>query len=114
MRKRFVVAAVCILALPLVYSSSQKAQLTNPSPYATLALAGRTSVGAWCDCGSPGCICDPGEEPSGQSATPAPDQHDASLKHAAPSGTGGLTDFDFGSGALMLALACLLWTRLRA
>jgi len=39
------------------------------------ALAGHNLGGGWCECGAPGCICDPGEEPPvGQLAPGVPDQ----------------------------------------
>lgn len=28
-------------------------------------FAGHMVIGGWCDCGAPGCICDPGETPMG-------------------------------------------------
>lgn len=33
-------------------------------------LAGHTTTGNWCECGTPGCICDPGE--LGGSSRPLP------------------------------------------
>ena len=32
-------------------------------------LAGHTVAGGWCDCGAPGCICDPGENGGGNRAS---------------------------------------------
>jgi hypothetical protein len=112
-RKRLVVAAVCILALPLLYPSQSEA--TNPSPYAIVALAGRTLAGGWCDCGTPGCICDPGEQPIGLSARPVSERNGRSLNQDTTSGSADRRfGFDLGSGALMLALAFFVWTRFRA
>jgi hypothetical protein len=57
-------------------------------------------MGGWCDCGTPGCICDSGEignlnaRPTDQQKDPAP--------------------IDPGAGVLTLALAFFLWVRLRA
>ena len=80
MRKRIVFAALCILAVPPLFSPSQNDKLTSPAPFATVALAGRTIVGSWCECGAPGCICDPGENPvSGQSASPVSERNGRSL-----------------------------------
>lgn len=31
-------------------------------------FGGHTQVGNWCDCGTPGCLCDPGENPGGNRA----------------------------------------------
>jgi hypothetical protein len=114
MRKRLVIAAVCILTLPLLYSPSQSL-INSPSPYAITAFAGRTMAGGWCECGAPGCICDPGEQPVGQKAGPVSDRNGHARNQGATSGSVGRTlGFDLGSGALMLALAFLVWTRFRA
>ena len=100
MKKRLVIAAACILALPLLFSASQSDKPTAPIPYATVALAGHSIPGGWCECGTPACICDPGE--IGNLNVRPPDQQ----KESAPS--------DPGAGVLMLALAFFLWARLRA
>src|SRR5215203_2793192 len=63
MRKRLVFAVLCILALPLLFSLPQNGKKTNPAPFATVALAGRTLAGSYCTCGCPACICDDGERP---------------------------------------------------
>ncbi|MEK6301049.1 MAG: hypothetical protein AABO41_10035 [Acidobacteriota bacterium] len=115
MRKRLVIAAVCILALPLFFSASQTEKSSNANPFATSALAGHSTMGGWCGCGTEACICDPGEEPGGNSTTPASDPIKKSSIHGATSANAGrTTGLDFGSSALMFALAFLLWTRLRA
>jgi len=70
--------------------------------------------GGWCDCGTSGCTCDPGEEPGGQGARAISDPNDEFSQQGATSGSAGRTvGFDLGSSALMLALAFALWTRLR-
>ena len=108
MRKRLVIAAVCILALPLLFSPSQNENLTNPAPFSTVALAGHTSVGNWCECGTPGCICDPGE--LGGSSKPVPAK-------AASGGKGvnqrSAPDVDVASGLLGLALGLVFLLRMR-
>src|SRR6185369_3048933 len=111
--KRFVIAAACILALPFLFSTSQS-ELTQ-CPYASVAFAGRTTAGNWCECGTGGCLCDPGEQPIGQIARPVSDRNGRSTNQGATSGSVGRTlGFDLGSGALMLALAFFVWTRFRA
>jgi len=106
-------AAVCILALPLWFSPSPEDKLTNLAPFATVAYAGHTLGGEFCQCGTPGCICDPGEV--GLSNRPVSDQPEkASNQGASPIRTHSRSGFDFGTGALMLALALLVWVRLRA
>ena len=75
--------------------------------------AGHTVGGEWCACGTPGCICDPGEV--GNSHRPASDQTEKALNQvASPVRSHSRSGFDFGTGALMLALAVFVWTRLRA
>src|SRR5712692_6589 len=102
MRKRLVIAAVCILALPLLYSASQSDKATNPSSYATVALAGHTTAGNWCDCGTPGCICDPGELAVGRSSRSVPDRSTQD------------TPRELGSKALLAFAVLLLMLRYKA
>jgi len=112
-RKRLVIAAACILALPLLFSPSQNP--TSPPAFSIVALAGHSTAGTWCECGSPGCICDPGENPFGQSAGPVSDRNGRSLNQGATSARAARTSaLDFGSSALLLALAFFVWTRFRA
>ena len=107
MRKRLVIAAVCILALPLLFSTSQSEKLTSPAAFSTIVLAGHTVVGTWCECGAPGCICDPGEELGARTARPnAPSKGRGVNQGSAP-------DVDVASGLLTLALAFLFWLRMR-
>ena len=113
MLKRFLIAAVCILALPLLFSTSQNENLISPV-CSSVAFAGHNVYGNYCDCGAPGCICDPGEQPIGQKAGPVSDRNQ-SRNQGATSGSAGRTlGFDLGSGALMLALAFFAWARFRA
>jgi hypothetical protein len=104
-RRNLLVAAVCILTFPMWFSPDRVENSTNATPFAVVALAGHTPVGLQCDCGTTGCICEPGEVPrnvtGSQGDDELSDQDDDS----------GL---DFGSGALLLALAFMLWIRLRA
>src|SRR5439155_19205837 len=111
-RTRLILAAVCILTLPLWFSASSGNQSTNPMPFAPIALAGHTLSGDFCGCGSPGCLCDPGEEQTGHSARPVSDQ----IKRPSDPGTSPIrtrSGLDLGTGALMLALALFVWARLR-
>jgi len=83
------------------------------SPFAaSVALAGHTLLGSWCECGTPGCLCGPGEESRGQRANWVSDQDDTSSDQGAPVSSD--PNLDFGSGALMLLFALFVWTRLRA
>jgi hypothetical protein len=91
------------------FSLSMGDKLTNSTPFATVALAGHNLAGNWCDCGTPGCACDPGE--LGGSARPisnaSPVQNSSKAK---PSRGSGL---DFGT-ALLIGLSLLMWSRMRA
>lgn len=69
-----------------------------------------------CTCGCPDCICDPGETPveCPQRLNRIPELNGGSLNQAgSPINKAPASDFDFGSGAMLLALAFLIWTRLR-
>ena len=112
MKTKLLLAVVCLLALPMWFSPSKGDKLTNSTPFATVALAGHTVLGGWCECGAPGCLCEPGEGITGQSATTAPD---ASAPRGNPRAKPGrVTELDFGSGAILIALALFVWSRMRA
>ena len=112
--KRMFACLFITAVLPLMASPTQNSS-THSVPFATVAYAGHSLVGSWCECGSPGCICDPGETPiGGQSAKPVSDRNGRSLNQGTTSPSADRNfRFDFGSSALMLALAFFLWTRLR-
>jgi hypothetical protein len=113
MRKRAVFATLCILAVPPLFSPSQNGKLTSPAPLVGVAFAGHTTAGGWCECGAPGCICEPGE--LGGSSRPLPNQtENPSRQNASANRQHSRSGSDFGTGALMLALAFFVWTRLRA
>lgn len=109
--KRFLLAAVCILSLPMWFSPSHGAKLNNSAPFATVAVAGHVLSGnAYCACGTPACVCDPGESAttsnSSQSPTTASDG-------TAQSDNGVDTGVDPGAGVMLLTLALLFGLRLR-
>src|SRR5215210_2191100 len=63
MRKRLVLAAVCILSLPIWFAPIQGDQkLINSAPYASVVYAGHTLGGSYCQCGCQECICEPDEQ----------------------------------------------------
>ncbi|MGA9770141.1 MAG: hypothetical protein WBV94_13960 [Blastocatellia bacterium] len=101
--KRILACLFIMAALPLLASSVYN----SPAPFAQVAIAGHVIGGTvWCECGSSNCICDPGEIPGTNLRTPASDRDGkAAIQDASP----GL---DFGSGALLMALAFLVWVRL--
>src|SRR6185295_393330 len=51
--KRLVVAVVCILVLPLLFSAPQRAKQANSPEFFTVALPGRTTNGRSCECCNP-------------------------------------------------------------
>jgi hypothetical protein len=64
-------------------------------------------------CGGFGCLCDPGENPGGNRATPVTDNKSSDQRLSPVRAQSG-SAFDFGTGALILALALFMWARLRA
>jgi len=100
-----------MLVLPVWFSPSTGEELTTSAPFATVAYAGHTLLGDWCGCGGPGCICDPGE--LGGSSRPLPNKPEKAFDQSA-SPSHSRAGFDFGTGALVLALALMMWSRLRA
>jgi hypothetical protein len=98
--KRLLCVMFIVLASPLmvIVNSHQPA-----SPSASMvAYAGRTLMGgAYCDCGSPECITEPGECGNSNSATVA----------SGGDTTTSATSIDSGTGVMMLAFILLLWMR---
>jgi len=102
-----------MLALPLWFSASNGNSHICSTPFTPVAYAGHVLTGGWCECGTPGCICDPGEEQTGHSARPVSDEIRRPVDQGA-SPIRSRSGFDFGTGVLMVALALFVWTRLRA
>ena len=115
MRTRLLLAAICILTLPILFSSFTDNKLTNSTPFATVAIAGHivgTSVYCECEQGNSACICDPGETPKGahrgnRAISDATDRDVSSI------GEAPTPDLDFGTGAMLLALVVFAWARYR-
>jgi len=102
-----------MLILPFVFSPYAGDKPTSVAPFATVAYAGHTTAGDWCQCGFPACICDPGE--LGGSSRQLPNKTERAIdQNVSPIRANSRSGFDFGTGALMLALALLVWSRLRA
>src|SRR5437660_4155332 len=108
--KRIFACLFITAVLPLIASQTQNSP-TNSVPFATVAYAGHTLSGSWCECGAEGCLCDPGEIRG--SSRPLPNQTGKPSRQTT-SPNREHAGFDFGSGALALALAFFVWTRLRA
>lgn len=59
--KRMFACLLFVLGLPIITASLQGGAGSH-TPFAPVALAGHTLTGGFCQCGCPGCMCDPGEE----------------------------------------------------
>jgi hypothetical protein len=84
----------------------------NSAPFATVALAGHVTVGngAWCECGTENCTCDPGEMKVG--SQPTSDQLSTN-DTSALSGVKADNGFDPSAGVMLFTLALLLGLRMR-
>jgi hypothetical protein len=111
MSKRLFVVAFCILFLPMLASTSHSKN-ANVSGPAMVAFAGHTSPGGEacfpCGCSST-CRCDSGEQPGLCINRATPPSDDKLPGRGTPS-----SNADYGTGALILALALMFWLRLRA
>ncbi|HKA20035.1 MAG TPA: hypothetical protein VKN18_17230 [Blastocatellia bacterium] len=99
--KRMLACLLLILVVPIITALLQPGAKGN-SPLASTALAGHTLAGGFCQCPSPGCICDPGEEiysglpESTDSQQPADDAAQSSEPDVSAAA------FLFGTGLLIL------------
>ena len=113
MSKKMLLVAFCILFLPMLASTSHSKNSSVSSP-AVVAYAGHAQPGgeACSPCGGcTRCICYPGEDSSAppctnQAITPSDDKLSG---RGTPS-----PNADYGTGALIVALALMFWLRLRA
>jgi hypothetical protein len=103
MRKKLLAVSIIIFALPLAAASTRNG--TIGSPYSTIAYAGRTLGGGYCDCPSPGCICEPGEAPAVRGT--------AGLRVAATVNPAKSLDSGLISLASVVGLVLLIWSRMR-
>jgi hypothetical protein len=105
--KRLFACLLLILVVPIIAATIEPGTTRN-LPFATTALAGHTLGGGFCQCGYPGCFCDPGEEippgiPEGEGVQPSEDAE------SAPTGSSGP---DLSAAALFLGTALLILKRL--
>jgi hypothetical protein len=110
MSKKMFVVAFCILFLPMLASTSHSKN-SNVSSSAVVAFAGHTQPGGEaCTCGCLYCTCDPGETPRcGNTNGTVGQPNDKLSSRGTPS-----SQADYGTGALIVALALMFWLRLRA
>ena len=105
--RRLLGCAALMLALP--FCVSRNTAITSPDPFPMQALAGHSTPGAWCECGAPGCICDPGEELEILTATSGQSNIEVSTNEL----TGQPLAPDFEAGLVVLILALFVTVRLR-
>jgi hypothetical protein len=99
-----------MFALPFICSISLNREATTAAPFNTVAIAGHTGMGGFCECGCPGCICDPEEESKNCG-------YGAVARDTFQSGDAtetGDTGFDPASSLLFVALFFLAAVRFRA
>ena|SRR2546421_9755975 len=104
---------LCVALVLLVLIPAFTKETNSSQPFASVALAGHTTMGGeYCPCGCGGCICDPGETPScprtnrARRADQGELNGDRSPAKPESSGDGGM--LLFGS-LVFMALARFLW-----
>src|ERR1041385_4594800 len=111
MLKRILACLFIVAAFPLLASTAHH----QSAPFASVAFAGHVSAGgAYCTCGCPDCTCDPGEPimSCGQGGPMRANPGKDANQDGSPVGKGATSQLDFGTGALMLALAFFVWARI--
>ena|SRR5215208_2811707 len=107
--KRMFACLIILAAFPLLASPTHS-KSDNAVPFAAVAFAGHvTTAGVYCDCTNLTA------HTGGESIEAVLDQTDSSLDHAdSPVSEASDSELDFDFGALMLAFALFVGTRLRA
>jgi hypothetical protein len=106
---RLLLAVIFLLALPMWFSTT-KGVNTNSAPFVSIAIAGHTATGNYCECGAPGCYCDPGEEETGHAVKPVKDAPPDKNPNPKPV---RFYELDFGTAGFLLGLALFMWSRFR-
>lgn len=105
--KRIFACSLLVLAFPVVSALLQPDSRSN-APFASVAFAGHTVSGGYCQCRFPGCICDPDE--TIESCLP---EHNDAPQLAGDSNPAYYSDADVPSAALLLGTALLILKLLR-
>ena len=103
MKTRLLAIAFCILVLPC-FGTTDRVQLRSPGVN-TVVFAGHTQSGTWCDCGTAGCLCDPGEVPNQTTQ--------ASNPNSKPAKKGNNSGADLLAAGLAALIILFLSARLR-
>jgi hypothetical protein len=109
-KARLILAAAFILVLPALFAPPTQVRQHNAIPFVSIAEAGRTVAGVWCEpCDDTvgDCICEAGENPG---------MHQDSNNTNGPSGKDQepAPDSSSAPGALFFGLlVILLWLKMR-
>src|ERR1041385_1219983 len=98
--KRVFASLLFTAVLPLIASTTQNRFDGNTyPPSSSVAYAGHTMGGNWCECGSYNCICDPGEQPIGGQSIKAVSDQTTTAKHSSnrSANSNRIPGFDFAS-----------------
>lgn len=105
--KRIFACSLLVLAFPVVTALLQPDSRSS-APFASVAFAGHTVSGGYCQCRFPGCICDPDE--SIESCLP---EHKDAQQLAGNPKAPAPFEADVPSAALFLGTALLILKLLR-
>lgn len=107
--KRIFACSLLILAVPIITATLQPGASSN-APFASTAFAGHTIAGSFCQCGCPGCICDPEEQID--MCIPGAKDADGIAVNAtgAPARS---SQSDVPAAALFVGTGLLIWKRIR-
>jgi len=105
--KRMFACSLLILAVPIIAATLQPGASSN-APFASTAFAGHTLSGGWCECGCPGCLCDPGEVVE----MCLPEAKDAVKIAIDPAGAPAPSS-EVPAAAFFIGTGLLIWRRIR-
>ena len=107
--KRIFACSLLIIAFPIITATLQSGGSGN-TPFASNAFAGHTTTGTYCQCGCPGCICDPGEQID-MCIPGAKETHGSDVNSTgAPVRS---SHSDVPAAALFIGTGLLIWKRIR-
>ena len=104
--KRLLACSLLILGAPIIAAVLHTGESRN-APLVSSAFAGHTLGGGYCQCGCPGCICDPGE----QLEMCLPDRKEMAAKQAGTPAQPSQSDVP--AAALFVGTGLLIWKRIR-
>lgn len=106
--KRMFACSLLILLVPILTAMLQPQQGSN-APFASTAFAGHTVSGGWCQCGCPGCMCEPGED----FELCIPERTGAAEAALSAAGQPASSHSDVPAAAFFVGTGLLIWKRIR-